>query len=262
LTRKTSPTPSATIIYGLHPVVETLKAGRRQIHEIYLARELARESDLAVELDQAGVVVSRVSVPQILAIAGTPHHQGIAARAGPFPYMEMNDLLFAWQIQASPLLVLDGIQDPANLGNILRSAECLGGKGVILAKDRAVAITSAVEKASAGASAHIPVARVVNLTRAIEQLKAAGYWIYAADPLAPKPCYSVDLTGKIVFVLGSEGKGIRRLVREKCDGAISIPLAGKICSLNVSQTAAILLSESLRQRTLRNALDADEKPSG
>ena len=167
---------------------------------------------------------------------------------GPFPYVEFSEVLSASADQQGPVLILDEIQDPANLGSILRSGECLGVTAVILSKDRSVAVTPAVEKTSAGAAAHVPLARVVNLARAMEGLKESGYWIYATDSTAKAVCFATDLTGRVAFVLGSEGKGIRRLVREKCDVALSIPMAGKVGSLNVSQTAAILLAEALRQR--------------
>jgi len=244
---------STTIIYGVHPVVETLKAGKRRVEAIYLAKEPPGDSDLSDLLLASGVAVSLVSGPRLVSLAGTPHHQGVAARVEPFPYTDLTDVLSESAVGREVLLILDEIQDPANLGSILRSAECLGSAGVIIGKDRAVSITPSVEKASAGASAHVPVARTVNLARTIEQVKAAGYWVYAAEMEAGEICYEVDLTGKIAFVLGSEGKGLRRLVRQQCDREISIPLVGKIDSLNVAQTAAILLAESFRQRVLGTA---------
>lgn len=238
---------SPPILYGVHPVVETLRAGKRQIEEIYLAREFVQDSDLSIELKKAEHPVRRIPGNEITSLTGTPHHQGIAARVGPFPFVDLQTILSSIPTARSVLLILDGIQDPANLGNILRTAECFGADGVLLTKDRCAPVTSVVEKASAGASAHIPVTRVVNLVRSIEQLKQAGYWIYASDPRSGEAYYRVDLTGRIGLVLGSEGKGTRRLVRERCDALLSIPLAGNIDSLNVSQTAAVLLSESLRQ---------------
>jgi 23S rRNA (guanosine2251-2'-O)-methyltransferase len=231
----------------VHPVVETLKAGKRRIDKIYLAREFAQDSDLSIELRKTELPVLRVPTDEITSLAATPHHQGIAARVGPFPYVDVQTILPDSSTTRSALLILDGIQDPGNLGNILRLADCFGADGVLLTKDRSAPITAAVEKASAGASAHVLVTRVVNLVRTIEELKQAGYWIYASDPRSGEAYYRVDLTGRIGLVLGSEGKGMRRLVRERCDASLSIPLAGRIDSLNVSQTAAVLLSESFRQ---------------
>lgn len=246
--RKQPARPGRTVIYGVHPVIETLRAGRRQIQEVYLAREPSSQWDLNAVLESAGIPLTKVSASELLSIAASPNHQGIAASVGHFPYVELSDILSALADQQGLILILDEIQDPANLGSILRSGECLGVAAVILSKDRSVAVTPAVEKTSAGAAAHVPLARVVNLSRALDQLKQSGYWIYAADSRAEAVCFATDLTGKLAFVLGSEGKGIRRLVREKCDAAVSIPMTGKVGSLNVSQTGAILLAEALRQR--------------
>ncbi len=246
--RKQPIRPGLTVIYGVHPVIETLKAGRRQIQEVYLAREPLSQWDLDAVLEVAGVPLTRVSSSELLSISDSPNHQGIAARVGPFPYVELSDVLSDSADRQGLILILDEIQDPANLGSILRSGECLGAAAVILSKDRSVAVTPAVEKTSAGAAAHVPLAKVVNLSRAMDVLKESGYWIYATDSGAKAVCFATDLTGKIAFVLGSEGKGIRRLVREKCDAAVSIPMTGQVGSLNVSQTAAILLAEVLRQR--------------
>ncbi len=246
--KKQAVKPGRMVIYGVHPVIETLKAGRRQVQEVYLARAPSPHWDLGAVLEAADIPLTRISPNELLSIAGSPNHQGLAALVGPFPYVDLSDILSTSADQPGPLLILDEIQDPANLGSILRSGECLGAAAVVLGKDRSVAVTPAVEKASAGAAAHVPMARVVNLVRAMNELKESGYWIYATDSRAEAPCFATDLTGRLAFVLGSEGKGIRRLVREKCDAAVSIPMAGRVDSLNVSQTAAILLAESLRQR--------------
>ncbi len=236
------------MIYGVHPVVETLKAGRRQIQEIYLARDPSPRWNLTAQLEASQIPLARVSGNELLSITGSPNHQGLAARVGPFPYVEFSHIVSTLAGEQRPILVLDAIQDPANLGSILRSAECLGAAAVILSKDRSVAVTPAVEKTSAGAAAHVPVAKVVNLVRAIEQLKESGCWVYGTDSGAQAVCFTTDLTGRLAFVLGSEGKGTRRLVREKCDAMVSIPMTGAISSLNVSQATAILLAEALRQR--------------
>jgi 23S rRNA (guanosine2251-2'-O)-methyltransferase len=248
LKRKQTGRLGRTVVYGVHPVIETLKAGRRKVQEVYLAREPSHHWDLEAALEAAEIPLAKVSPNELLSITGSPNHQGLAALVGPFPYVELSDVLSDSVNQPGPILILDEIQDPANLGNILRSGECLGAAAVVLSRDRSVAVTPAVEKTSAGAAAHVPLARVVNLVRAINELKESGYWIYAADSRAREVCFVTNLTGKLAFVLGSEGKGIRRLVREKCDAALSIPMAGLVGSLNVSQTAAILLAEALRQR--------------
>jgi 23S rRNA (guanosine2251-2'-O)-methyltransferase len=241
--------PNRTIIYGAHPVLETLRAARRTVEEVLLARDPLPNWDLYSRLDAAGIPATRVSGDDLTSIALSPYHQGIAARVGPFPYADFDDTLRRLSARTGVVVILDEIQDPGNLGNILRSSECFGVDAVILTKDRSVPVTAAVEKASAGASAHVRMVRVVNLVRAMEQLKEASYWVYAADANAAHDCFSTDLTTSVAFVLGSEGKGLRRLVRERCDESIAVPMVGKIDSLNVSQTTAVLLAETLRQRS-------------
>jgi len=239
------------LIYGVHPVQETIRAGKRRVETIYLARMPSSADDSVALAENAGIPITSSSVNEISSLTGSPHHQGIAARVGPFPYADLDELLFSQEAIQGPTLVLDQVQDPANLGNIIRSAECLGARGVVIAKDRSVAITPVVEKVAAGASAHIRIIRVVNLVRAIDQLRNSGFWIYGTHQEGRRSLYSIDLSGRIAFVLGSEGKGMRRLVREKCDEVISIPIVGQTESLNVSQTAAIALAETLRQRIAR-----------
>jgi 23S rRNA (guanosine2251-2'-O)-methyltransferase len=249
LSKKKPPERSRLVIYGVHPVLETLRAGKRHIEKVYVLTGSSVEREIGTRLEGLSLPLLRISGNEIASLAGSPHHQGIAARVGPFPYVELDHLMSESIHQSGPVLLLDGIQDPANLGSILRSAECLGATGIVLTTDRSASITPAAEKASAGASAHISVARVVNLVRALGELKAAGFWIHAADSRGSDSIYSVDFRGKIAFVVGSEGKGIRRLVRDTSDFVISIPMTGKIESLNVAQTAAILLAEALRQRS-------------
>lgn len=192
----------------------------------------------------AGVKLARVSKKRIEEVAGDGTHQGVAARVEPYPYSGLDELLAA----PNPLLlVLDGVEDPRNLGAILRVADGAGATGVVVPKDRAAAVTSAAVKASAGASEHVRVARETNLRRALESMKKAGVWAYAAESGGSEPG-EMDLAGPVALVMGSEGGGIRRLVREGCDGAISIPMRGHVSSLNVSVASAVLLYEALRQR--------------
>jgi 23S rRNA (guanosine2251-2'-O)-methyltransferase len=162
------------------------------------------------------------------------------------------DVIEACDRTNSVAVILDGVQDPVNVGSILRSVDCLGGGGLVLPKDRAVGITPAAEKASAGASAYTPTAVAVNITKAIEAFKEAGYWVYAAEASAPVTAYMTEFHTKTVLVLGSEGEGIRRLVRESCDFSVCVPLVGRISSLNVAQAATALLSETLRQKTIND----------
>jgi 23S rRNA (guanosine2251-2'-O)-methyltransferase len=232
----------------VHPVLETLAAGRRAVEEVFLSREPLAGWGLHEILDNLGIPLTRMGQGEMSSLAGSLNHQGIAARVGPFPYTDFDDLPANLTAEPGVVVILDEIQDPTNLGSILRSCECLGAAAVVLTKDRSVPVTAVAEKASAGASAHVRVARVVNLVRAMEELKKASYWIFGADARAERDCYSAELPCETAFVLGSEGKGLRRLVREKCDQGISVPMMGKIDSLNVSQTTAILLAEALRRR--------------
>ncbi len=237
-----------TVLYGLHPVWETIKAGRRRIDRVYVSEGSAAGKRLSAELRSSGIEVVRSSQEQISELAGSPYHQGVAAAVGPFLYAELEHVLGPDRSAVGPVVLLDEVQDPGNLGSILRTGECLGASAVVLTRDRSVAVTPAVEKASAGASAHMPVVRVTNMVRALAYLKNAGYWVYSAEARAARTCFVEDLSGPVAFVVGSEGKGVRRLVRESCDGSISIPIKGRIDSLNVAQAVTVLLAEALRQR--------------
>jgi 23S rRNA (guanosine2251-2'-O)-methyltransferase len=171
-------------------------------------------------------------------------HQGVAASVEPYPYSGLEEIL---SIPDPLVLVLDGVTDPRNLGAVLRAADGAGASGVIIPKDRAVGVTAAAVKASAGASEHVLVARVTNLRRAVDTMKEAGLWIYAAEA-GGTPYTELDLAGAVALVLGSEGRGVRRLVREGCDGTVSIPMLGGVESLNVSVASAVLLYEARRRR--------------
>ena len=228
-------------IYGVRPVIEALRGGRREVFEVMDASRNAGVEEAAAA---SGVFVKEVPRARVDELARGRAHQGVVARVGPYPYSGLAEILAA----PSPLLVvLDGVTDPRNLGAVLRTADGAGAGGVVIPKDRAVDVTAAAVKASAGASEHVPVARETNLRRAIDRIKEAGVWVYAAE-LGGTAYTEVDLSGPIALVLGSEGRGVRRLVREGCDGALSIPMLGSVGSLNVSVTAAVLLYEARRQR--------------
>jgi 23S rRNA (guanosine2251-2'-O)-methyltransferase len=178
---------------------------------------------------------------------GSDKHQGVAASTGQFKYAELIDLIESAKA-GSTIMVLDGVEDPGNLGAILRSAECSGALGVVIPQDRAVQVTAAAEKASAGAALLVPVASVVNISRALEDLKKAGFWIYGLAGEAKESLFSQKFSGKVCMVMGGEGKGLRDLVAKNCDVLVKIPMPGKIESLNVSVAAGICLFEVLRQR--------------
>lgn len=188
-----------------------------------------------------------VSPAELVRLSGSPNHQGIVACADPYPYTDLTEILESISRSSECLIMLDQIQDPFNVGSIIRTSECLGAMGVVITKNNTCGVTPAVEKTSAGATAHISVARVVNLTNAIERAKNAGFWVYGMDANGTTDIYSVDLAPLSAFVLGGEGSGIRRLVREHCDDILSVPIYGKVASLNVSHTAAIALSEYRRR---------------
>jgi 23S rRNA (guanosine2251-2'-O)-methyltransferase len=230
-------------IYGVRPVIEALRGGRRKVFEIL---DATANQEAAMAARAAGVPVRKVPHARVGELARGGVHQGIAARVEPYPYAELDDLL---AIPDPLVVVLDGVTDPQNLGAVLRVADGAGASGVVIPKDRAVGVTAAAVKASAGASEHVPVARVTNLRRAVDRMKEAGLWVYAAE-VGGTPHTELDLTGPVGLVLGSEGRGVRRLVREGCDGTVSIPMLGAVGSLNVSVAAAVLLYEVRRQRGL------------
>lgn len=229
------------IIYGARPVMEALRGGRREVREVLLAGE---SSEVRSAASESGIPVRQVSREEISRMTGGGVHQGVAAGVGEYPYCDLGELL---SVLKPLLLVLDGVTDPHNLGAALRVADGAGATGVVIPKDRSAEVTPAVVKSSAGASEHVRVARVTNLRRALDDMRKAGMWVFAATEEG-KPYASEDLSGAIAIVLGSEGRGVRRLVRKGCDGELAIPMLGAISSLNVSVAAAVLLYEAQRQR--------------
>ncbi len=230
------------VIYGVRPVVEALRSGRRRVHEVL---DAVGAKEVLAEAAARGVRVRSVPRSRVEELAPGAAHQGVAARGEPYPYSGLDEILAG----PDPLvLVLDGVTDPRNLGAVLRVADGAGASGVVLPKDRSVGVTAAAVKASAGASGHVRVARATNLRRAIDQMKEAGVWVYAAEGEGGVPYAKLDLSGPVALVLGSEGRGVRRLVREGCDGAVTVPMRGAVSSLNVSVAAAVLAFEAGRQR--------------
>jgi len=240
---KDADTGEARIVYGRNPVRELIDNGK-PVDRIIVKRG-EYEGSISVIVAKArerGITVSEADGRKLDAYAEGGRHQGVVAFLAPMTFLTVSELLrqTADAGETPFYLILDGIEDPQNLGAILRSAECAGANGVILPKHHCAPLSPSACKASAGAVEYVPIAKVTNLTRAIEELKDAGLWIYGAD--ADGEHYGdVDLSGPAAFVLGSEGHGISRLVRENCDKIISIPLHGKINSLNVSAAAAVIL---------------------
>ena len=228
-------------IYGVRPVVEALRSGRRRVFEVL---DAVGDEEVAKAADARGVAVKRASRQRVEELTRGGVHQGIVARVEPYPYSGLEEILSA----PDPLvLVLDGVTDPRNLGAVLRAADGAGASGVVIPKDRAVGVTAVAVKASAGASEHVRVARETNLRRTVDRMKETGLWVYAAEA-GGTPYTELDLAGPVALVLGSEGRGVRRLVRAGCDGEVSVPMLGAVESLNVSVAAAVLLYEARRLR--------------
>ena len=248
---------SSNLIYGVNAVVEALRAGTRQIESVAIL-ESARPDRLKslIELArQKCVPVHRVPRLDLDRTLGEVRHQGVVARIAAARYADADDLLDTLETKigsSDPPLVLglDAIEDPRNMGSILRTSECAGVHGVFIAERRAVGLTGAVAKVAAGALEYVPVARVTNLVRLIEQLKARNIWVVGAAGDATQSYTDWDWTLPAAIFLGSEGHGLHRLVREHCDTLVRIPVSGKLDSLNVSVAAGVLLYEARRQRTL------------
>lgn len=238
------------VIYGLHAVREALRAGVRPLQRLLLLgtdRQFADIVQLAREKRVPVHIEPRAALDRL--VPGG-RHQGVVGLVAAKAYAEPGDILLSAQGEGkTPLLVLlDGVEDPHNLGAILRTAESSGVQGVFIPERRAVGLTSVVAKASAGAVDHMPVGRVPNLSRLIERLQDAGLWVYALDADAPKVYTALDFRGPVALVFGGEGRGVRPGVRGACDDAAHIPMLGKVGSLNVSAAAAVVLYEALRQR--------------
>ena len=240
------------IIEGKNAVIEALRAGRA-IDKIFLARGTKDKAlgFIASNARNAGVAVTECDRRKLDAMSATGGaHQGVIAVAAAREYCEVSDILdHAAALGEDPFVVVcDGIEDPRNLGAVIRCAECAGAHGVVIPRHHSAGITAAADKASAGAAEHMLVARVSNLTAALQDLKRHGLWVYGAEAGGEAQLWKTDMKGPICLVIGSEGQGVSRLVRENCDFVMSIPLFGQVNSLNASVAAAILMYEVVRQR--------------
>ena len=240
------------IIEGRNAVIEALRAGR-PIDKIFIAKgERDRTlGHIAARARDAGVPVVEADSRKLDAMSPFGAHQGVIAQAAVRAYCTLEELLaVAHERGEAPFLIAcDEVSDPHNLGAIIRTAECAGAHGVIIPKRRSAGLTATVDKTSAGAAEHMAVARVANLPSALETLKKQGLWIYGVAAEGSAPLWKTDFTGPVCMVIGSEGDGMGRLVRECCDFTVSIPLLGKVSSLNASAAAAVLMYELVRQRT-------------
>jgi 23S rRNA (guanosine2251-2'-O)-methyltransferase len=243
------------VLYGVHPVAEALKAGRRRFDHVLVASERHDErlARLIADCRLAGVRVRQESREQLTRLAGTPTHQGVVAVVRPQELLAIEDLLTPvasadGHLQARLVLALDGVEDPQNLGALLRVADGAGVDGVVLTERRSAPLSPTAVKASAGATEHLRIARVVNLVRALEELKSQNLWVIGLDERGSTDYDEIDLTGDCVLVLGREGAGLHDLVRRTCDHLLRIPMAGGVSSLNVSAAGAVVLYEAARQR--------------
>lgn len=244
------------VIWGRNPVNEALR-GRRRVLRVYLASGVSESgivADISERARQQNVPVQTVPRHELDRLAGSGEHQGAVAQVADYPYGDVDDILRRTRERGEIpfLLILDSLQDPQNFGSLLRTAEAVGVDGVIIPKRRAVGVTPAVVKASAGAVEHLEVAQVSNLVQMIESLKREGLWVVGVEAGGQQLYDQTDLTGPIAIVVGSEGAGLGRLVRESCDFLIRLPMQGRVTSLNAAVAGSIVLYEVWRQRRAKS----------
>ena len=244
-------------IEGRNPVLEALKA-KTPINRIIIEKGEERGSILEIisMAKDLGIPIKELDKKHLDKISKTYNHQGIIAETAEYKYSEIEDLLEKADKRREDalLVILDGIEDPYNLGSIIRTSDAVGAHGIVIPKRRSASVTPLVIKSSAGAAAHVPVARETNLNRTVEMLKEKGLWIAGAD-MEGTSIYETDLKGPLALVIGGEGKGISRLLKEKCDFLVSIPMVGEISSLNAATAAAIILYEIFRQRSSKQGAE-------
>lgn len=241
------------IIEGRNPVIEAIKSGRT-IEKLYVSKgDLEGSIKMIISLArERGIVVNEVERKRLDDMSTTKAHQGVIAVVGEYKYYDLEDILnLAREKGEDPfIIILDEIEDPHNLGSIIRSANIFGAHGVIIPKRRSALVTATVAKASAGAIEYTKIAKVTNLNQAIKELKENGVWVAALD-MDGEICYNKDLRGPLAVVIGSEGRGVSRLVKENCDFVVSIPMFGEISSLNASVAAGVIMYEVRKQRGIK-----------
>jgi 23S rRNA (guanosine2251-2'-O)-methyltransferase len=238
------------LVAGRNAVLETLKNGSR-IDTVYIAKGATGGSigKIVSMAKDGGYPVKEISPEKLDSMAGSTPHQGVAVTLSAVDYAEVEDILAraAEKGEAPFLIIADEIEDPHNLGALIRTAETAGAHGIIIPKRRNVGLTAAVFKTSAGAAAHLPIARVANLAATVDQLKEAGIWVYGADMEGQSWCQT-DFSGGVALIVGSEGRGMNRLLKEKCDVMVTLPMCGQVTSLNASVAGGIIMYEVARQR--------------
>jgi 23S rRNA (guanosine2251-2'-O)-methyltransferase len=228
------------VLFGLNPVLEVMRASPSAIEKLYVARGVQVAERILDEARSQGVVVEIVDRQILDGLTSGGHHQGVAAHTKPFSFLSIEEMLVH---PPQIVTVLDGIEDPQNLGAIIRSTEVLGGGAVVITRDRSAGVTPAVIRASSGAAIHLPVVQLVNLARGLEQLKAGGYWIVGLDAAGQSRFQDLPRFDRVALVVGNEGSGMRTLVTRSCDFVVAIPVRGRIGSLNAATAAAIGLHE-------------------
>jgi 23S rRNA (guanosine2251-2'-O)-methyltransferase len=247
-------------IYGINAVSEALKARGRAFEWVGMAKERhdLRLQRLIEDCRRLAVPVRFLQRTELDRMAGNAAHQGVVAVTSAKQYSDLDDVVGAKRGQYSLVVVLDGVEDPHNLGAILRTADAAGADGIVIPERRAASVTGTVTKASAGASEHLPIAKVTNIARTVEELKERNIWTVGLDERSSQTYDALDYNMDCALVLGAEGKGLHDLVKRKCDFLVSIPMLGKVSSLNVSVAAAVVLYEIVRQRRARDSSSGEK----
>lgn len=247
------PSETEEVVCGSHPVLEALRSESNRLQKIYIAygRQGASISRIRALAKQAGVLVTEKDPAELNRLATGRSHQGVVGIVRPFEAASLDDMLRLAKAKSEPplIIVIDRIHDPQNLGSLIRTANGAGAHGVIVSLRDSCPITTTVSRVSAGALEHTLVAQVSNLVRSVERLKESGLWVYGAAPEADTILYEIDLASPVALVIGSEGKGIRPLLKRSCDALFRIPMYGRVASLNASVSGAIVLFETQRQRS-------------
>ncbi|MCH4890465.1 23S rRNA (guanosine(2251)-2'-O)-methyltransferase RlmB [Acidaminobacter sp. JC074] len=239
------------MIEGRNPVLEAIQSGR-DINKLMIASGNKEGSikKIIAQAKEKGIVISYVDRHKINSLSQSDNHQGVIAFVAAYDYMPLDQMIASIKEKGEVpfIIVLDEINDPHNLGSIMRTADAVGAHGIVIPKRRAVGLTPVVAKTSAGAIEYVPVARVTNLARAIDELKEHNIWVAGADMAGEQTHFQANFTGGIALVMGNEGKGLSRLVKEKCDFLVNIPMIGKVSSLNASVAASVIMYEIFKQR--------------